>query len=108
MKRSPDKVNDLKLNFETSLTNLKQWYDINGLQINPGKTECIVITYRHNNSEIDSRFKIIFDGHEIIPVTVVKSLGVLIDNNLNFDERTHKLCSKRNRTISQINRKNIY
>ena len=53
-------------------------------------------------------FKIVFDGHEMNPVTVVKSLGALIDNNLDFNEHTNQLWSKLNRTLSQINRKNIY
>ena len=93
---SPGELIDLKLNFKVSLANLKQWYDINGPEINRGKTECIVITSKHNTSKIDSSFQIIFDGHEMKPVTVVKSLGVLIDNNLDFDEHTNRLCSKLN------------
>ena len=62
-----DELNDLKFKFEASLANLKQRYAINGPQINPDKTECVVITSKHNTSKIDSSFKIVFDGHEIVP-----------------------------------------
>ena len=46
-----------------------------------------------------------FDGHEVMPETVLKRLDVTIYKNLHFKEHTNMMGSKLNRVIYHINRK---
>ena len=52
--------------------------------------------------------KIHLNQTEIPVSTLVKSLGVWIDSNLQFDNHVKKLCNKINGTLSFINKKKKY
>ena len=68
------------------------WFAANGLALNPGKSETIIIgtsAKLRNVSQIDT--VVLGDAH--IPVAdSVKSLGVSIDNTLSFDKHVDNIC----------------
>ena len=60
------------------------------MKANPSKFQAIVFKCRKNEEVLDLNI-----GDELIkPVSLVKLLGVLIDDNLSFNEHVSKLCVK--------------
>lgn len=72
------------------------WLDLNGLSLNPGKTEAIVIgTEARNRTEGDIN-AINLGDVAVKPSSSVKSLGVIIDNTLSFNEHVNSVCRSAN------------
>jgi len=68
------------------------WLDLNGLSLNPDKTEAIVIgtAARHRT---EGNISVIDLKDVTVPVTnTVKSLGVIIDSTLSFNEHVNSMC----------------
>jgi hypothetical protein len=65
---------------------------LNGLSLNPDKTDAIVIgTGAWHRSEGPLDFVIVGDA-KIRPTDSVKSLGVIIDNTLTFNAHVNSMC----------------
>ena len=71
---------------------LEWWYSVNGMQLNPDKSEAILIgtqaRLRHE-SEID---EIKLNDTSITLAQSTKSLGVTIDNTLTFNDHVSNVC----------------
>jgi hypothetical protein len=80
----PHELNMMKKLSELILKNVKQWYDLNGLQVNANKTQCIITGSKHNIHKVPQDFTISFDGKAIPISTKVKSLGIWLDKNRNM------------------------
>lgn len=81
-----------KMNIDSCLQAVQHWFTLNGLSLNPDKSEAIVIgTSARQRTE-----GVIHDvslGSMAIPVSdSVKSLGVIIDNTLSFDDHVNGVC----------------
>jgi len=77
---------------------LQRWFDINGLSLNPDKSEAIIFgtaaRHRVEGGSIDS---ITLNNNTQIPVSKsVKSLGVVLDNSLSFDKHIEHVCKSAN------------
>jgi hypothetical protein len=73
-------------------TTVYNWFLLNGLSLNPDKTEAIVIgTGARHRSEGPLDFVIVGDA-KIRPTDSVKSLGVIIDNTLTFTAHVNSMC----------------
>ena len=77
---------------QNCVNDVRKWMLVNKLKINDSKTEFLIIGSKHqlNKITIDS---IKIGDSEIKPVTSVKNLGVLIDNNLSMENHITKTCS---------------
>ena len=84
-------INDIVNTAEETLTKAKNYFDKNGLLINPKKTQCIFIGSRQNVSKIPEETRINFDGNEITPSHSVKNLGVHIDRYMTFEVHINEM-----------------
>jgi hypothetical protein len=73
-----------KLNFY--LKNLSKWLKFNKFKLNVSKTKYIIMTGRRSNIENRST-GLIIDGELIARVTMMKYLGVDIDEKLDFKQQ---------------------
>jgi len=71
---------------------VKHWFALNGLSLNPDKSEAIIIGTgaRHRSEGLVNAVKL---GSESITVTEsVRSLGVTIDSSLSFNTHVNEVC----------------
>ena len=76
------------------LANLNKWLISNKLTLNTAKTEFMLIGSRQKLSTLSSQPELSIDNVPIEKVTSVKSLGIFIDENLQWQTHIDKL-SKR-------------
>ena len=75
-------VNSIQLNLNHDLGNLYKWLISNKLTLNTSKTEFMLIGSRQKLSNLSSQPELSIDNVPIVKVTSVKSLGIIIDENL--------------------------
>ena len=80
-------LNSIQLNLNHDLGNLNKWLISNKLTLNTAKTEFMLIGSRQKLSTLSSQPELSIDNVPIEKVTSVKSLGILIDENLRW--QTH-------------------
>ena len=89
-------MNILKIHMKKSANLALKWFENNHMKANPSKFQAILFKCRKNEQIFYRNI-----GDELIkPVSLVKLLGVLIDDNLSFNEHVSKLCVK---TVRQTN-----
>lgn len=67
-----------------------QWADLNFFQFNADKTKCMLMTKRN----IIRHFRLFIGDKEIEMVTLLKYLGILLENNFSFDSHVNNICNK--------------
>jgi hypothetical protein len=73
-------------------TEVQNWFLQNGLCLNPLKSEVLIIGTGYQLRKIDPTSPILVAGCPIIPSSEIKSLGVTIDQQLNFKSHVDKVC----------------
>ena len=76
------------------LRELKTWLKKNKLKLNIMKTKYLIMGKNIDENLIENEIKIDIDGEIIERVKNIKYLGVIIDENLNWDEHFRVLVSK--------------
>ena len=64
----------------------------NKLQLNPDKTEKILITSKHNQKSLSLPFSADLNGTSINFSSTVRNLGVTLDQNLSFQQNVSRVC----------------
>ena len=96
-------MNILKINLEKSANLALKWFENNHMKANPSKFQAILFKCRKNEEVFDLNI-----GDELIkPVSLVKLLGVLIDDKLSFNEHVSKLCIKAARQTNALSQMNV-
>ena len=81
---------------------VQHWLDINGLSMNPDKTEAIVIgTGARQRADGPAR-TVDLGCVSIKPSSSVRSLGITIDDTLSFDEYVDSVCKSANFHIRAV------
>jgi hypothetical protein len=80
---------------DRSTVALRDWFTNNGMCLNPSKSEVLLVGTRQQLEKVNSaagtsNFKVA--GSEIIPETKIKSLGVVFDSELSFDDHVSAVC----------------
>ena len=83
---SPNNIKAITDRAKHTMSRAKQYFDSNGLKVNPQKTQAIFVGSRQNIAKIPVDTKIDFDGKLISPSSTVKNLGVVFDNYMTFDK----------------------
>ena len=79
----------------SDLENLKKWWMANKLILNVAKTEFILIGSKHMIKSIsDFQLNIKIDNKAIKQIHVCKSLRVIIDEHLTWNNNTNNICKK--------------
>ena len=67
-----------------------KWFHKNQMKANPSKFQFIVFKNRTTDDDIE----LAISNEVMKPVSVVKLLGVTIDDKMSFDEHISRLCIK--------------
>ena len=84
------------------LFNISEWMRVNKLSPNLKKTEFMVVGHPLKTENLDLPQALTLDGSDIIKVDQVKSLGIIIDENLTWDEQYTKMTEKYFTAISAL------
>ena len=88
---------------EKCLTDIKTWSAANKLILNDRKTEVLHIHSKFSRSVSDIPY-VTIGGLDISPITEVRNLGVLFDQNLSFKQQINSSCKSSYFALSNINK----
>lgn len=77
---------------EQCLSKVHQWLLHNGLALNPVKSDAVQFALGRGRARADGVAVVDVSGVAIRPAAVVKSLGVVLDERLSFDQQVDKVC----------------
>ena len=89
-----DCVDNLQLYLNLDLKNVHNWLRENKLTLNATKTEFMLIGSRQRLSTLTDSPTITINDNQVSQVTTAKSLGVTIDNKLDWSSHIDKLTKK--------------
>ena len=75
---------------------VQHWLDVNGLSMNPDKTEAMVLGTAARQRSEGVTGSIDLGGISLVPSHSVRSLGVVIDDTLSFDDYVNRVCKSAN------------
>ena len=78
-------LQDLVERAQKALRDAKSYFQLNGLNVNEQKTQCIFIGSRQLIAKIPTETRIYFGETPIIPSSTVKNLGIHMDQYMLFD-----------------------
>ena len=101
-------VDELVRKAQDELGNISEWMRLNKLSANPQKTEYMFIGHPNRTNKITEQEILKLNGSEIKRVKKTKSLGVIIDQGLNWEDQSKATKAKvRGGLASLKNLKNI-
>ncbi len=80
-------VEELVHKAQEELTHISEWMRINKLSANPQKTEYMVIGHPRKTNKVEIQDTLRLNGSDIKRVKKTKSLGVIVDEGLNWEEQ---------------------
>ena len=79
-----------RLRVENCVSDICHWMDVNELKLNHDKTEIMLIYWKYHTRPLFSSFSM---GNERLTTTAnARSLGVVLDDNMLFDEHVSDIC----------------
>ena len=87
-------TDDLLTNAHKELRNISKWMWINKLSANPKKTEYMIICHPWRTNKVEISEPLNLNDSEIKRVAKTKSLGVMVDEGLNWDDQFSKVKGK--------------
>ena len=77
---------------ETALVHLTSWFYLNGLALNPEKSEIFLLGTHPRNKSLDNITQVDVNGSPIPISDSIKLLGVTIDSSLAFNKHVSLIC----------------
>ena len=105
---SAKNAEDFEEKFNNELSNMHNWLLANKLTVNVDKSEYILIGSRQRLAGIDIEPIINIGGKNLRRVSKTKSLGILIDENLNWNDQIDNICKKASKKIGILRRAKKY
>ena len=87
----------LSKNLNKDVKSLSQWLKANKLSLNISKTKLII--FHRNTASIDHSLKLKLDGKKLSPSQSIKYLGVLLDEQLQWNDQIAQVKIKLNHAI---------
>ena len=79
---------------ECCLLRLHEWFCLNGLALNPDKSEAIWLsTHQRSRSTLQLYPSINVAGADVPISDKIKTLGIILDNRLTFDSHVASICA---------------
>ena len=97
-------VGSIHNNINDNLYSVSNWLNANKLVLNTGKTKYMIFSYRNSFSFPSIQF----NGTDIECVRSMKYLGVILDNNLNFNLHIDMISSKLSKSVGILTRVGNY
>ena len=89
-------IEKLVADAQEELLNISEWLRVNKLSPNPSKTEYLIIGHPRKTKDVNIPNGLKLNDSEIKRVSKTKSLGVMVDENLKWDEQfktvKNKIC----------------
>ena len=86
---------------EHDLKQLYDWFGVNSLTLNIGKTNLLLFDYRKNDK---TEFHVLVNGTTLTPIKSAKFLGVILDDKLTWKDHIEQLKVKLKRSLGMIHR----
>lgn len=96
-------VDELEASLQLDLNNAVRWCDDNKMKLNVQKTTCMLIASNHILRNIRP-LKLTCEGQNIICVTQQKVLGLLLNNDLKWNNQTQAVVNKVNNKLALLRR----
>ena len=101
---SSNNIESIANTLNEDLANVSDWMKANKLSLNASKTEYMIIGSHKRLHQIQSVPPIILDNTQIKRVKVTKSLGLMIDETLTWDEQVTLITKKVNKGLNVLRR----
>ena len=95
-------IDALLTNANKELRNISEWMRVNKLSANPDKTEYMIIGHPRRTNKVEISQPLHLNDSEIKRVTKTKSLGVMVDEGLNWDDQFNKVKGKMNGGLKSL------
>ena len=95
-------VGQISVKLNTEIKKIHAWLTANKLTLNTTKTEFMIIGSKHNLTKVQSDPTITIGNNNIKRVYQTKSLGVIIDDKLNWEENILSICKKTSKGIGML------
>ena len=93
-------VDNISNQLNNDLTHVSDWFKLNRLVINEGKTNCMLICNTQKRIKLPKKeLNVMLNGSNLINVDKQMLLGVTIDNNLRIEAHVDNICKKLSRHI---------
>ena len=89
-------------NVNYDLRGLVDWLNANLISLNAGKTEFVI--FRSKRKKIDYDIKLKLNGKRLFPSPFIKYLGLMIDENLSWNQHIDELSKKLNRANGMLSK----
>ena len=101
-------VEDQIQNAQMELSNISEWMRMNELNVNPKNSEYMIIGHPRKTSMIEVHEQMRLNGLEIKRVANTKSLGIIVDEGLNWEQQFKAVYNKSRGGLESLERqKNI-
>ena len=97
-------LSDVQEHLNTDLENIHQWLLANKLTLNNLKTEYMIVGSRQRLSQLPTNLKIEVGGSTIKRVNKTKTLGVIVDEHLAWNNQIENIVSKVTKGIGMMRR----
>ena len=105
---SAKSTSDIQSSLQCGLKDISDWCISNQMLIHPQKTKCMVITSRQKHQLEPLTLKLFIDNTPLEQVHSHNVLGVIIDDELRFENHIDFLTKKLARSLFLLNRLKIY
>ena len=99
---SGDSISDIEAAVNSDLDNLKNWLMANKLSLNIAKTEFMLIHPKQMKTSIQPN--IFIEKKQIKQVYKCKTLGIIVDQHLSWNDNTENICKKVTTAIYALRR----
>jgi hypothetical protein len=104
-----DSITDIELKLNTELESLHKWLNVNRLSLNVTKTEFMIMASRQKlTAHGDLNVALEINNKKIKKVENTKTLGVMIDKNLNWSAHVDEITKKAACAIGALKRNRTY
>ena len=90
---SPANLSESIKCLECCLLRLHEWFCLNGLALNPDKSEAIWLSTHQRSRTLQPYPSINVAGADVPISTKIKTLGIILDNRLTFDTHVASICA---------------
>ncbi|XP_011873718.1 PREDICTED: RNA-directed DNA polymerase from mobile element jockey-like [Vollenhovia emeryi] len=98
-----ESAKEIEAKLQAALNKLEDWLDENKLKMNANKTKYMII--RNNRKQLSREIRVnTRKGNELERVTIMKYLGVILDEHLTFKEHCDYILKKVGKKTSFLNR----
>ena len=91
---SGEDIYDLCKDLKAEIDNITEWLRQNKLSLNTAKTEYMVVGHKRQPNHIPRPLEVNVNGEPIKRAELVKYLGIMVDENLTWNEQYKSLKSK--------------